>query len=513
MKILSGLARRRALAILCVILFAFLGRIAILRWIPVPGPSVMDEFSYLLAGDTFASGRMVNPQHPHWLFFETPHVITNPVYASKYPPAQGAMLAVGKVLGHPWIGVLLSTSILCGVICWALQGWIPPGAALLGGLIAALRLGISGYWVNSYWGGSIGAIGGALLIGSLPRIARAHTFRNWIVFGTGLILLANTRPFEGLIFAALCGAYLLLRARRSWMPVLRSGIAPLLLTTAALAGIIGFYNYRVTGSPVSMPYVLYERQYSASSVFMFSAPKPKPVYANAAIQKFAQWEREVGEAARANPFVSWLFYLYRLNDFFLGGLIFLAALLPIAVKTPRRVGHALALLILFLGVLISERVILPHYASASAVLFFLLAAAGIHGWWNWNVAGRLVAALIVGGWTLQAFHPPARPDERRYALPEYAAARQSIEKRLAEEPGAHLVFVRYAEKREVHEQWVYNAADIDGSKIAWAWDRGPAANRNLIEYFRNRRIWIVETESTPVRALPYQQDVATSARR
>ena len=271
----------RRFGVLVAVMVPLLARLAVFPVEPIPVPWVHDEFGYLLAAKTFASGRLTNPTPPMWEHFETFNVLMKPTYMSKYPPGQGALLAAGILLfGDPWWAVFLSVGVMCGALTWMLQAWFNPPWALLGGVLAGLQFGPAHNWMNSYWGGSLAGIGGCLVLGAYghlrnrqlagaspnsdSRVALLLPF----VLGTGLSILACTRPYEGLFLAAPVAVALLIR--RAWRNAAQ--VAALVLCGAAPGLVFLLAESRaVTGEWFTAPHEVYRRRWNPRPPSHFSA--------------------------------------------------------------------------------------------------------------------------------------------------------------------------------------------------------------------------------------------------
>jgi hypothetical protein len=78
---------------------------------------------------------------------------------------------------------------------------------------------------------------------------------------------------------------------------------------------------------------------------------------------------------------------------------------------------------------------------------------------------------------------------------------------LEQQPGQQLVIVRYSPKHSVHDEWVYNPGDLDGAKVIWARDMDEGHNQELIRYFQNHHVWLVEPDDrlhSKLQIVPYR---------
>ena len=502
--ILNGLSRPAAAtgrAVLLVGLFAGLGNAA-LTWIQGPPiPEVSDEWSYLLAGDTFASGRLTNPASPHPALVGE-NVIGSPSYQSKYPPATGLILALGQRLGgHPVVGLWLSAGLLAAACTWCFQAWLPPGWAMFGGLLLAFRLGLGSYWNQSYWGGTIAAIGGALLYGAGLRLTKSPRLANSLLLALGLALLANSRPLEGLLVSLPAG-WMLGRwfvglkapARRAATLKVVLPIALMLVLTAAG---VAYYNWRVTGEASLMPHFHYKELYQTHSEFVWNrradASSPHQIPINPGGEEGTSW---LSVGLLQGSYRVWLVFFFMLSPA-------LAVPLVLGIGTLRD-RSAWTLVVACLLVLFSHFAVdqfFPHYAAPLTAPLWILALMILRSlyerkWRQRSVGaglGIVASLVIVTSFLVQV--PALRSD-----MGSPSRYREQVRALLEAEPGRHLVLIHPSPRFNL------NRADLRGTGVLWAFDDGAESNRELLELFPERQRWQIVLEGSSEELQPWAGD-------
>jgi hypothetical protein len=454
----------------------------------------------LLAADTFSHGRLTNQTHALWQHFESFHINHQPSYMSMYPPAQGIALAIGQILGHPWLGVLLGASLMCASLTWALQGWMPPTWALLGGGIAILRLALFSSWGNSYYGGAVPAIGGALLLGAVGRLLRAPSAKLGGTAAVGAVILANSRPYEGLVVCIALGVATAFLSRHRWTGAAwRAVLSPAMVVLACAGLAMLYYNWRVYGSPLTLPYTTNRARYAVAPVFLWQHPKRVPEYRHEVMRKFyTGWELDMFEkmSGRRGYSIRAKALVLEFGLFYIGPLLTVPLVFAIAwIGDSQRITVPILALGSCVAAVAMSAFTMPHYFSpATAALYVILLRSFRIVWIRQPALVRTfcIAIVIAAAIRLGLTEPFPNVYNRNSHL-QLSTGRRQIVDRLTALGGRHLLVVRYSAEHDPGQEWVYNAADIDGSRIVWA--REMDDNRALFDYFRDRRAWLLEPDA------------------
>lgn len=475
-------------------------------------PRVHDEFSYLLAADTLLHGRLANPAPAVWQPFQSFHILVEPAYVSKYPLGIGALVAIGwAACGSPIVGCWIAAGLCAASMVWMLGGVTNRRWAICGGLLVACHPAMQVGWSQSLMSGWLTACGSSLLMGGVFRLRRRFSPAAALVGGLGVAVLALSRPFEGLVATGIAACVLWQlwsgwSASQKFSASARSilwGAAPVVMAL----GLIGLQNMAATGSVSRMPYQVHEQKYGVAPLFVFGQPRQPTREAEADIPAVVRdyhhgWSLESFNLRRGAQ--GWLTGIRQAGqliwsywfEFSAAGLLTCVYWLRFSVA--RLLVVAIAVQVFFSAMVCW---VFPHYLAPVLPWLLGVAVLGLrrvaHRVAQWGVckpahSHRLVLALLliqVGMLTVNAVQ--ASKDPQRH----WAQHRASIQADLAQRDGLHLVLVHYGPQHNVHQEWVYNTADLATAKVLWAHGNREDWNAQLqAAYGANHFIWQIEAD-------------------
>jgi hypothetical protein len=507
---IGAIASRPYLSLTLIVLIAIGGPLALRPFVGFPDAFIADEYSLMLQAKTYLSGRMANPALP--ANFAQDWVILSPTHASQYPVLRSLPLLVGYAAGvGAWGGVVLSMAALAAAVYWMVSVWIHPRYAFVAALLVILRFGLFGFWVNSYYGPALTALGGVLLLGSFHLLRSRPTVPTGAVFGLGVFILMTTRPYEGLFFAAPICLWLVVHFVRSGAVVRKALAAPASVAAVLILGGFGLTfadNQATTGDWRVSPYVVYSAQNANPPPLLpmrWERPMPSPVRYDWSQRRrdfdthlYVRRETWKGIASAE------IWRLRNYWNFYLGFSLLLPFLVGVwALRRERVVLLSTASLGIGLSIGSWD---LAHYASPAFGFIILAIMFGFQSLRRWKprsapfglaLSRTLPLALAFGAalpLSSALFGAPAfpLPAENFLNLPCCWLWPRSIitavENEIDRSEGRNLIVVDTGTRATGAEVLIANEPNVAAARSIWVND-DPEFNMATIDRYPDRRIW------------------------
>lgn len=197
------------------------------------------------------------------------------------------------------------------------------------------------------------------------------------------------------------------------------------------------------------------------------------------------------------------------------------ALLPPLIMLPqvfrdRRLRFLIGAGVIYAAGLSLNAWLFPHYAAPFACALYAILLQSMRHLRTWRPGRRplglavirmipVVCLMLVG---LRLSSGPLNLSIPRWPTMWYGTEplglrRARVLAELEGYSGPQLAIVRYRPGHAPFDDWVYNAADIDKSRVVWAREAETGSSRDLLHYFGDRRAWLVEPDSYPPVISPY----------
>jgi hypothetical protein len=494
----TGRTRAITTAAVFVVAFAYLTFTAH-RQHRVLYPKYHDNQSYAVEAQIIASGHLWLPKHEYPDFFDTFHVLVEPVYASMYFPGAAMVFALGVIAHLPWWAMPILVASGCVAMLYRVIAEVIDGFA---GLLAALWL-MALIWFrhlsSMLMSHPVVLLLGLAAVWAYLRWRREMRLRWALLIGVFCGFAAITRPADALCYAAPIGLCILLDLRRATAPFARlmktsgvivAGAAPFLLVQL-------IFNVGVSGSPFTSPYRIYLDRDAPQLSFGFHTFDPNQRPQSKLPQKqiyHLTYNVDLIDLHRPELlFKTWFDPVYgRLA-------LILDATTPVLLLTPlitvgllgigTRPRCALFLVFpLYCLIYLFYAALLRHYTPVVApaiILLGLLGARQVESLWPGLRArfATFCTAAIIGMCFIVMPEMNRFQEDDPFPYPEITDARENIP---ASVKRPALVFVKFTpiQGQNVHAEPVYNweAARIDDNPIIFAHNLGPR-NIELVRYY------------------------------
>jgi hypothetical protein len=300
--------------------------------------------------------------------------------------------------------------------------------------------------------------------------------------------------------------------------LLRLTAAPLLLIVAA-GSWLAYYDYRVFGNPLTLPYKINRATYAVVPYYVWQRPLPMPAYRHKVMRDYYVGVEIPHLTELKTPFGFVTHSLLKLGAIlFFAGVALLPPLIMVRrVFLDRRVRFLVMSLCVVAAGMSIQIFLLPHYLAPFTAAFYAIGLQAMRHLRVWNpgdkpvgaVMVRLIVLICVVMGVLRAWAEPLNlkladwPAEAWYGSGDLGTPRARIETELEHLPGKQLAIVRYSPMHESRVEWVYNAADIDNSRVIWAREMDAADNQELLRRYKDRKVWLVQPDTDPVQVNPY----------
>jgi hypothetical protein len=272
---------------------------------------------------------------------------------------------------------------------------------------------------------------------------------------------------------------------------------------------MGFYNSRLTGHPLLFPHTLNVRTYHTAPMFLFQALKPEKHYNNRQFEDFYNgWEREEYDHSwQSVKCLTWLKSVRFFSAFAWWGMLLVLPGLWFTIRDRRirLVWIPLAIVAAATYLVVWSN---AHYAAPVTCIVILLCVQSLRHlrlmrWkrWRWGAMFARASVLLLLADTATAVI--RKECDTFYWTCQGDVSRLIIQRKLEALPGKHLVMARYTDDHNIHDDWVYNGAEIDSAKVIWAREISPEQDARLFDYFRGRKVWLVTPDADNTRMEPY----------